>query len=82
MTTDPQTQTARDRFIGVLRSRGMMRPGEEWVIDANLDAYAHELAEKIRAEATKPEEPLNASEYGSHDNVLAAADLIDPEKKP
>lgn len=42
---------ARDEFIDVLRSRGMMRPGEEWVIDANLKNYTHELAEQLRAKA-------------------------------
>lgn len=34
---------ARERFLDVLRSRRMMEPGEEWVIDTNLHSYAHEL---------------------------------------
>lgn len=34
---------ARDHFVQVLRSRGMLKPGEEWVVDVNLNAYAHEL---------------------------------------
>ncbi|WP_435606537.1 hypothetical protein [Streptomyces ardesiacus] len=34
---------ARERFLDVLRSRRMMKPGEEWVIDANLNSFAHEL---------------------------------------
>ncbi|MEV5915820.1 hypothetical protein AB0M00_43925 [Streptomyces chartreusis] len=34
---------AREQFLEVLRSRRMMKPGEEWVIDANLNAYAHEV---------------------------------------
>lgn len=34
---------ARERFLDALRSRRMMKPGEEWVIDANLHSYAHEI---------------------------------------
>jgi hypothetical protein len=47
--------------------------------EALLDAYAHELAEEIRAEAAAG--ALNAEEYGSHGNVLEAADLIDPSSE-
>lgn len=38
--------SARDRFIEVLRSRRMLLPGEEWVIDANLDDYRAEVLAK------------------------------------
>jgi hypothetical protein len=49
-TTRPaQGQSARDKFIDALHSRRMMQPGKEWVIDANLAAYAKELADKLRA---------------------------------
>jgi hypothetical protein len=40
-----------------------------------VDAYAHELADTIRAWA---EEDGGAPEYGSIENVLEAADRIDP----
>ena len=40
--------SARDQFIDVLRSRGMIRPGEEWVIDANLAALASGAATGIQ----------------------------------
>ncbi|CAM5491980.1 MULTISPECIES: hypothetical protein [Streptomyces] len=77
MTNAPQSETARDRFIAVLRSRGMLRPGEEWVIDANLKAFAHELAEQQRA--------VNFEWYGEDATGASMArdelaDLIDPEK--
>ena len=49
MSSPTEPQSARDRFIEVLRSRSMMRPSEEWVIDANLAAYAEELADRLRA---------------------------------
>ncbi|MFJ8347658.1 hypothetical protein ACIQ9J_15040 [Streptomyces sp. NPDC094153] len=54
MSSPTQPSPARDRFIGVLRSRGMLRPGEEWVIDANLQAYANELAEQAQAAVQPP----------------------------
>ncbi|PRX95593.1 hypothetical protein [Allonocardiopsis opalescens] len=41
-------------------------------------AIAHDLADRIRAAAAAGD--LNAPEYGSHENVLEAADLIDPEE--
>ncbi|MFJ4515227.1 hypothetical protein [Streptomyces sp. NPDC088816] len=49
MSSPTQPSPARARFIEVLRSRGMLRPGEEWVIDVNLRAYARELAEQAQA---------------------------------
>lgn len=71
-----QAQAARDQFVAVLKSRGMLKPGEEWVIDANLAAYAHALAEQQRA--------VDFGWYG--DDAAGAemardhlADLIDPE---
>jgi len=67
--------SARDEFIDVLRSRNMLKPGEEWVIDANLARYAHELAEKIRAEAQADK----AARPKHHRGMTDAADLIDPE---
>lgn len=77
MSAEAPTPTARDRFIEVLKSRGMLKPGEEWVIDANLDAFAHELAEQQRA--------VNFDWYegDAHGAQMARdhlADLIDPEK--
>lgn len=77
MSTDEPQQSARDRFIDVLRSRGMLKPGEEWVIDANLNAFAHELAERQRGFAEGTLKPFGEEEQAA---VLAAADLIDPEK--
>jgi hypothetical protein len=75
----PLNSSAREKFLDVLRSRHMMRPGEEWVIDANLRAYAHELAEQQRehAETEWPgDEPPSVLR-----RVIAGhlADLIDPE---
>ena len=70
---------ARDKFLDVLRSRGMMRPGEEWVIDVNLQAYAHELAEQQRdhAEAEWPGD--DAPSVLRRVVAGRVADLIDPE---
>jgi hypothetical protein len=42
-------------------------------LDAYLDAYAHELAEKIRAHGREGDNVLFADEWDS------AADLIDPQ---
>ncbi len=42
-----------------------------------LDKHAHELAEQIRAWAR--DGSAGAPEYGSAENVLEAADLIDPK---
>jgi hypothetical protein len=80
MSTPPtRPSPARDQFIDVLRSRGMLRPGEEWVIDVNLRAYAHELAEQQRdhAEAEWPGDDTPSVLR----RVVAGrvADLIDPE---
>lgn len=44
--------------------------------EALLDAYAHQLAQEIRERAATGE--WNAAEYGTHQNVLEAADFIDP----
>ncbi|MEU3346391.1 hypothetical protein ABZ723_15675 [Streptomyces sp. NPDC006700] len=54
MSSPTQPSPARARFIEVLRSRGMLRPGEEWVIDVNLRAYANELAEQAQAAVQPP----------------------------
>jgi len=69
--------SARDEFIDVLRSRNMLKPGEEWVIDANLARYAHELAEKVLAAVEA--DPAYRPKY--HQGMKAAADLIDSEVK-
>lgn len=74
---DSTETTARARFIDVLRSRGMLRPGEEWVIDANLNAFAHELAEKQRAVSFDWYEDDATGAEMARDHL---ADLIDPEK--
>ncbi|MDX3175309.1 hypothetical protein PV382_23965 [Streptomyces scabiei] len=50
MPQTPDTQSARDQFIDALRSRGMLKNGEEWVIDINLAHYARELAAKLHNE--------------------------------
>ncbi|MFG2532813.1 hypothetical protein [Streptomyces sp. NPDC048516] len=42
--------SARDTFIEALHSRRMLKPGEEWVIDANLARYTWALADKLRAQ--------------------------------
>jgi hypothetical protein len=68
------SKSARDQFIDVLRSRGMIRPGEEWVIDANLERYAHELAERQRASG-RDDSCTGIGCCGEHGGV---ADLIDP----
>lgn len=67
---------ARGKFIEALKSRGMMRPCEEWVIDANLKAFAYELAEKQREQKTE----LTDSVAGWF-AIDRAADLIDPEEQ-
>ena len=66
---------SREKFIDALKSRGMWHEGAEWVIDANLNAHAHELAEKIRAAAD------DEQDYYQPQGMYAAADLIDPEVK-
>lgn len=43
------------------------------------DAVLRSAAAKIRAEAKTGD--LNAHEYGTHANVLDAADLIDPDEQ-
>lgn len=43
-----------------------------------IDAFAHELAEQQRAWAREPLTDAGAPEYGSVENVLEAADRIDP----
>jgi hypothetical protein len=57
--------------------------GEHFVGEKDADAilalHAHELAEKIRAWAREPLTDAGAPEYGSVENVLDAANLIDPE---
>ena len=63
---------ARDQAISAMTWAIQTREDAE----ALLNAYAHELAEEIRAEAATGE--FNADEYGSKDNVLEAADFIDP----
>lgn len=63
---------ARDRFIDVLRSRRMMQPGEEWVIDTNLNAIAQEaVAGTLRAvaEQTRDDE--------ERDRLLATAEQVE-----
>ena len=47
-------------------------------LDAYLDAYAHELAEKIRA-SVKGWEGMSAYASAAMGGRQAAADLIDPE---
>ena len=66
---------ARDQAVSAMTWCVQKREDAEQL----LDAYAHELAEQIRAEAATGE--LNAAEYGTHENVLAAADLIDPQRR-
>jgi hypothetical protein len=49
----------------------MLRPGEEWVIDVNLSAYAHELvAATLRAVA----EQVDSNEERA--NLLGIADEV------
>ncbi|MGA5035072.1 hypothetical protein ACPB8P_31575 [Streptomyces cellulosae] len=43
-----------------------------------MNGYAHELAERQRAWAHEPMTDAGAPEYGSVENVLDAADRIDP----
>lgn len=78
MTAEPQ-QNARDRFIEVLRSRGMLKPGEEWVVDANLNAVAHELAERQRDWARKTYDSDVYVDEMTYARLKEQADLIDPE---
>lgn len=72
--------SARDAFLDVLRSREMVKPGEEWVIDHHLRQYAHELAEQIRTNIGKTDYPGKSQRI--KDLIAfgrAQADLIDPE---
>jgi hypothetical protein len=67
--------SARDKFLTVIKLSPLFADA---VVDEILNEHAHELAEKIRVEAPD----MGAEEYGSHQNVLEAADLIDPEVTP
>lgn len=72
----PEAAAASDRFIAALKSRGMLRPGEEWVIEANLAAFAHALAEQQRGvDFAWYEDDASGAEM-ARDHL---ADLIDPE---
>lgn len=63
--------SARDRLIAYLRQSGLSTPRAE----ANLDAFAHELAERIReAGAYWGEWAATGKAY------RAAADIIDPQQ--
>lgn len=53
---------ARDQFVEILRSRRMMKPGEEWVIDINLARFARELADKLRGQGHNQAASLIAAE--------------------
>lgn len=67
---------ARDRLIELFQSGGPHHAFSiEEVVDIELDAYAHELAEKIRNCANGDEDPWIPT------TAYAAADLIDPEKE-
>lgn len=44
-----------------------------------LDAYAHELAEKIRADILPEEQLVYREQQAEADGIRHAADLIDPE---
>jgi hypothetical protein len=60
--------SARSALLAYLRQAGLSTPRAE----ANLDAYAHELAEKIRAAGCQEVNWCGCP---------MAADLIDPEKE-
>ncbi|WP_329291907.1 hypothetical protein [Streptomyces pseudovenezuelae] len=66
----------RDRFA---REYGITSEYDLAQLQAVLDEHAHELAEEIRAWVNEPATDAGAEEYGSVDNVLEAADRIDPE---
>lgn len=69
--------SAREELLEALLPtyRAQYAPGEEESANALLDAYAHELAEKIR------EERHNRYATGL-DEEYWPADLIDPEVSP
>lgn len=64
---------ARARLIAHLQQAGLSTARAE----ANVDAYAHELAEEIRAQADR--EYGNDCTYGV--GMCFGADAIDPEKQ-
>lgn len=67
-----EEQSVRDRFIEVLRSRGMARPGEEWVVDVNLSSFTHELvAATLRSVAEQVRDPRD------RDDLLATAEEVE-----
>lgn len=72
--TQPDALTAREALHRET-TWGLSASGfDDAAAEANrlIDAYAHQLAEQIRADAT-------GVHGGSYDGRMAAADLIDPE---
>lgn len=69
--SDTPEQSARDKFIEVLYSRRMLQPAEEWVIDVNLSAYAHEL---VAATLRTVAEQVGSTEERA--NLLHTADEV------
>lgn len=69
MSASERLIAARDAVEGQ-----MADDGDGHLVDELLDAYAHELAEKIREHAGS-----DGLDYYSPQGLYEAADLIDPE---
>lgn len=68
------TMTARARLIAYLQQTGLSTARAE----ANVDAFAHELAERIRRERDDADVPGSPATPQIIRGMSHAADLIDP----
>lgn len=70
---------ARSQLIAHLQQAGLTTARAE----ANVDAYAHELAEQQRADAqARHDRDYSDNRIFRLTGARAAADLIDPQKQP
>jgi ABC-type transporter Mla subunit MlaD len=69
--------SARDELKAMIQTGACQTTQDPRNADALIDAFAHELAEKIRDAAQESVDA--AQEVLSGDGELFAADLIDPE---
>lgn len=74
-------EAARERVIYFLEYAFPSKGGDELrkLCETVLDAYAHELAEKIRADIIPEEQQHYREQQAEQDGMRNAADLIDPE---